>query len=166
MPCIARHFPVWLFLNVTLSELRCNSFSMSFIHLVFLLCSFCSRFLLQNCFVSFASTVVGMYSCILHLLAGRIFFHCFRMTCFICIVWSCLSIFLVFLLLPLPFDLSSWVVLFFYLLCFSSFFIPTYFHVFLFLSIFACYYRFPICVSSLISDPGFDALCLIGEQRL
>ena len=42
--------------------------------------------------------VVSMFSCILPVFADRIFFICFRMSCFVCNVWSNLGIFLVFLL--------------------------------------------------------------------
>ena len=39
--------------------------------------------------------VVSMSLCILPLLVSRVFFHYFRMSCFVSIVWSCHSIFLV-----------------------------------------------------------------------
>ena len=55
--------------------------------------------------------VVGMSSHILPFLADRIFFRCFRMFCFVCIAWSFLGIFFVFLLWRVPFDLSLRVVL-------------------------------------------------------
>ena len=53
-----------------------------------------------------------MSSSILPLLTGRIFFRCFRMSFSVCIVWSCLGFFLVFLLLLVPSYLSGRVVSF------------------------------------------------------
>ena len=40
-------------------------------------------------------------------LAGRIFFRCFRMTSLVYVVWFYLGIFIIFLLSPVPYDLSS-----------------------------------------------------------
>ena len=34
--------------------------------------------------------VVGISSCIPHLFAGRIFFLCFEMSCFVCIIYYCI----------------------------------------------------------------------------
>ena len=70
------------------SSSPCNSFFILFIYSDFLWCSLCSHVLLQNCFAF--HPVIGMSSCIL---AGRIFFRCFGMSCFVCIIWSCLDIF-------------------------------------------------------------------------
>ena len=65
---MAWDFPFWHFFSVALSKCSCictsgptlisyNSFSMLFIHLAFLLCSFhSSHILLKNCFASFASS--------------------------------------------------------------------------------------------------------------
>ena len=97
-----------------------------------------THILLQNCFVSFSS-VVDMSSCVLLQLAGRIFFfHCFGMSCFVCIILSCLDIFLVFLLSPVPSDLFPRVVLLFLLgllFFFSSQHVSRFFLCFI---IFAC----------------------------
>ena len=49
---------------------------------------FCLRIVLLAC-----HPVIGMSSCILLLIVGRIFFRCFGMTSFFCIVWFCLGIF-------------------------------------------------------------------------
>ena len=87
-----------------------NSFSMLFIHSAFLICSLRSYILLRNSFASL-SLVVGISSCILPLLAGRIFFRCFGLSCFVCIVLSCLDIFLAPLLSPVPSDLFCRIVL-------------------------------------------------------
>ena len=54
-----------------------------------------------------------MFSCILPLFAGRIFFRCFGMSYFVCIVLLCLGIILVFLLLPVSSGL------FLHVVCFS-----------------------------------------------
>ena len=50
--------------------------------------------------------VVVLFSCILHLHVGRIFFRQFWSSCFVLIFWTCLCIFWVFLLSPVSFDLS------------------------------------------------------------
>ena len=46
----------------------------------------------------------------------RTFFHCFGMSCFVCVVWFYLGIFLVFCLLQVPSDLFLWVLYCYYLL--------------------------------------------------
>ena len=58
---------------------------------------FCSKIVLISLLL-----VVGMSSHILSLLAGRVFSHCFGMSCFVSFVWSYDGIFLVFLLSPVP----------------------------------------------------------------
>ena len=55
--------------------------------------------------------LVGLSSCILHLLVGIIFFRNFGISCFICIVWRCISIFWAFFLSPIYFDLFFLIVL-------------------------------------------------------
>ena len=70
--------------------------------------------------------------------------------------WSCLGIFLAFLLLPVSSDLSSCVEL---ILNYCDAFLFMFRHIpafFLCLSIFAYCYRFLICVFSLISHSGFE----------
>ena len=98
--------------------------------------------------------VVGLSSCILNLLVGRIFFSYFGISCFICIVWPCPGIFWVSLLLPISFDsslkLNSQTCL---LYCFGLF-IPEYPRMFSLQSTFAFCRSFFTC-SSLISPPGF-----------
>ena len=167
---IAWRFPIWyLFLSVTLSELRCifalgsyssssNSFHMLLIHSEFLLCSIRSHILLQNCFVSLSSSI-------LLLLAGRIIFRCFEMSCFVCIVLSCLDTFFVFHLLPVPSDLFPRVFLFFvvfFFTCVAFFFLfqqtPAFFVCFI---IFSCCRSFPVYVSSQISSLGFEILFVL-----
>ena len=78
----------------------------------FLLWSLCSHILFPKIIYLFPP-LVGISSCILHLLAGRICLRCFKMAYFIWIVCSCLSIFLDFLLSLVPSDLFPWVVSFF-----------------------------------------------------
>ena len=68
---------------------------------------FCSKIVLLP-----LHPVIGMYSCILPRLAGRIFIRSFGMSCFVCIVWSCQDIFSVSLLMPVPSDLLLRVVFF------------------------------------------------------
>ena len=97
-----------------------------------------------------------MCSYIFPLLAGRIFSRCFGVSCFIRIVWSCLGIFLVFFLVPVPSDWLRRAVSSILIVLVCSF-RPNIFLRFSCLSIFA-YSRFLICVSSLISHLGFEFL--------
>ena len=100
--------------------------------------------------------VVGMASPIPYpLLVGRIFFYCFGKSCFVCIVWSCLGIFLVFHFLPV------------FSLVFSSCifrsscraFPASSEYIFMFcFSIFAYCRSFLTCASDLNSQPGLDFL--------
>ena len=85
-----------------------SPFSMLFINSVSELQSLLSHILLKNCF---ASLEYGCgYVCEPFLpTCWKNFFRCCEITCFVCIVWSYLCIFLVFLLSPLPSDLSLWV---------------------------------------------------------
>ena len=105
--------------------------------------------------------------CILLLFAGRIFFCCFAMSSFVCIVLSYLDIFLVFLLSPVPSGLFSQVVLGFFICWVNIFFSSQYIPAFLFcLIIFAYCRRSLIYVSSQISHPGFEFLFMfLGEHR-
>ena len=69
--------------------------------------------------------VVGMFSYHLPQLVGRIFFRCFGMSCFVCILLPFLDVFLIFLLLPvLSVFFSSCCVVISPLCCFFLF-IPT-----------------------------------------
>ena len=118
-PCMPSQTGVFLFgifLRVALSESICifslglsstlgNSFSLLFNHSTFLLWYRRSHTLLQNYFVSFASGFWNVFS--LHSPTWKKnFIRCFERSCFICIVWSCFGIFLVFLLSP---QLSLWI---------------------------------------------------------
>ena len=82
----------------------CTSFPMLFIHSDFFMISPFPYFAPKSLCVS--RIVVGISWPILSLLTGRIFFRCFEMSCFVCTVWPCLSVFLFFLLWLLPSDLS------------------------------------------------------------
>ena len=146
-----------IFFNVVLSKLMCisvfgpcsspsNSFAIFFIHSAFSLCSlgcYIVRFLLHP--------VVGMFSCHLYPVVGRIFFPCFWMSRFVCIVLPVVNISLIFLLSPVLSGLFPQVVLLFFLV------LPLSFCLYMFhrLSFLACFRRFLICVSSRISHPGF-----------
>ena len=117
---IAWRFPILYFFCVALCESRCifalglslsswNSFFILFIHSVLMFCLLPSYILL----VFFPShPVIGMTSLIPPLLAGRIFFRCFGMSCFVCLVWSCLDIFVVFFLPPVTLGLFPRFILF------------------------------------------------------
>ena len=87
----------------------------------------------------------------------RIFFRCFGMSCFVCIVWSYLCIFLVFVLSTVPSDLSFRILSFALIVLLCSF-RPNIFPRFSSVSIFTCCWSFLICVSSLISHPCFEFL--------
>ena len=105
---VALSEPMSIFVFVSSSSL-CNSFPMSLIHSVFLLCCLRSHILLQ---ILFCFLVVGVCSCILPLLTGRIFFVVFKCPVFFLYYFSCFDIFLVFLLLSVPSDFFLQVVLF------------------------------------------------------
>ena len=117
---LAWRFPIWNFFSVALSESMdifdfgpslnpSNSFPTLLIHSAFLLCSLPSHILLQNCLFP-CHPIASRFSCIFSPLAGN-FFHCFGMSCYVCIVSSCLDIFFVFLPSPVLSDLFPQVVL-------------------------------------------------------
>ena len=114
---------------------------------------FCSKI-----FYPLPHPVVGMASPILPLIVGRIIFRCFRKSCFLRIVWSCLSIFLVFFL-ELVFFCWSPQVLFFVLVAVLFQFRLNILNVPF--EYFACCRSLFICDSSLISHPGFDFLSVV-----
>ena len=127
-----------------------NSFSM-FTRLDFLLWSlyvpiFCSKTVLLS-----SHSVVGMSSHLVSLLAGGIFFRCFGMSCFVCIVWSFWSSFFRQYLLIHLFD----VYLLFSLCCFCLPILAFFF--------FCLLSNFLICVSSPISYPGFEFLFVFSK---
>ena len=102
--------------------------------------------------------VVGMFSYHLPQLVGRIFFRCFGMSCFVCILLPFLDVFLIFLLLPVLSGLFPRAVLSFspcVAFSFLSQHVPAFLICFI---IFASCRRFLICVSSPIFNPGFDFL--------
>ena len=91
-PSLSSFFNPVLFV-VALIDSRCmspqsasspyNPFSMLFIHLIFLLSSFCSHLFLKFVLFPF-HPLVGLSLCILHLLVDRIFCY-FEISCFDCI---------------------------------------------------------------------------------
>ena len=155
-------FPVWYFFRVAMSESMyifalgpystiCNSFPMLLFHSAFLLCSLSCYILLQNCFASLASDWWYVFA-VFPFLTCRILFRCFGMSCFVCIFWSYLGIFFVFLLSPQPSDLSLRVIS--YCVAFSS--LSQHLIFFFSLIIFASCWRFFFSVSNLISHPCLD----------
>ena len=106
---------------------------------------------------------VAKSSCIFPLLAGR-FFHCLGISRFVWIVWSCLNIFLVFLISPVPSGLFPRVVSFVLIVLFFAFRfnIFPYFPLFY---IFTCCRRFLICFCSLISHPGVGFLFVFLREH-
>ena len=119
---------------------------------------FCSNIVLFPC-----HPTVGMSSCILPLL-GRIFCCCFGMSYFFCTVLSCFDIFLVFLFSPLPSDLFPQIFVCF--ICVAFFFPSTHIpHVFPLFYFFVWCRRFLICVSCLISYPGFECLFVFFRRN-
>ena len=107
MPSRPEVFQFGIFLSIALSPSGCmftwgpsssirNSLFILFIYFAFFYLSvpiFCSKI-----FWPLSHLVVGMASPILPLTLPRIFSRCFWTSCFVYIVWSCLGIFLVFLL--------------------------------------------------------------------
>ena len=157
-------FPVWYFLGVASNESMYsfafghsstlwNSLAMLFINSFFFFCYdlsvpiFCSKILFTP-----LHPVVGLSSHFFLLLADRVFVRCFGRYCFVCNVWSCHGIFLIFFLSTVPSDLSnrvvSFVVVWFFPLCPNISFLIC-------LMTFACCRRFLIWVSNLSSHPNF-----------
>ena len=146
--CINRYaFLPSAFLRVILIFLCCLSIRL-FCY-VLMINIFCSKILWFLC-----HTVVGMCLRNLPQFAGRMFFRCFRMSCFVCIVLHCLSIFLVFPLSPVPSGLFTRVVLSVLLVLLFPFCLNIFLHFPLFCHC-ACCRTFLICVSSQISPVRF-----------
>ena len=136
-----------------------NSFSMLFIHSAFILWSlFCYKIvlLLLPPGVSMSSHICWYNFC----------FRCFGMSYFVCIVWSYVSIFLIFLLSSGPSYLFTQVVSFVLIVLLCSFLSEHILAFFVCLRIFACCFRYLICVFSLTYHPGFEFLFLFfrGNQ--
>ena len=106
--------------------------------------------------------VVGMFSCHALLIIDRIFFRCFGMSCFVCIVLLFVDISLVSLLSPESSGLFPQIVLLFFRVLsfpFSS-------HIFQDLSVlpfWPVFVDFFIWVSSRTSHPGFDCFFVLFE---
>ena len=92
-------------LRVLLTLFRCCLINWIFCFVLFV-AIFCSRIVLFSC-----HPVIGMSSCNLPLTCCLNFFRCFGMSNFVCIVLSCLDIFLAFLLSPVTSGLFRQVVL-------------------------------------------------------
>ena len=129
-----------------------NSFAIFFYQFGFLMFSWLPYFT-PDFFQFLLHPVVGMCSCHLSHVFGRIFFRCLRLFFFVCITLPFVDIFLIFLLSQVLSGLFPLVVLFFGLL-FS--FCPNIFQHFSFVLSFCLFSYFYICVSSQISHLGFD----------
>ena len=118
---MAWRFPVWIFSavlskSICISALRSssNSLVILFIHSAFPLCSFgCHIFFKIVRFL--LNPVVGMFSRHLQPVIGRIFFRCFGMSCFVCIVLAFVDISLIFFLSPVLSGSFPQIVLLFWL---------------------------------------------------
>ena len=122
------------------------SYYLSIFHIIYQF-SISVMLFLPPSFVSFSSVSWSVYA--------KNFFHYFGMSCFVGIVWPCRSSFPVFFLSPIYFALFLPVVLsdmsaVVFLRSLRS--VPVCFIV---LSCFANFHSFFICLSSLISHPGF-----------
>ena len=101
-----------------------------------------------------------MFSCHSLLIVGKIFFRCFGMSCFVCIVLPFVDISLIFLLSPVLSSLFPQVVLLF----FPMFPVPTSPRLFQRLSflLFGLVYFVFLCAFR-ISHPGFDCFFVLFE---
>ena len=161
---IARRFPIWYFLvsfsvNLCvfpLSVLRLLTFSacclsihhFCYVHLVTIVYSKIVQLLLHR--------VVSIFLCHLLQLVGRIFFRCFGMICFVCIVLPFVDIFLIFLLFPVLSGLFLRVVLLFFPVLPFPFCSYIFQHLSFVSPFWPVFVDFFICVSCRNSYPGFD----------
>ena len=109
-----------------------------------------------------------MSSCYLFLLVGRIFFRCFGMLCFVCIVLPFLDIFLIFLLLPefsRLFPSSCIDILSCLAFSFLSRHVPVFFLCFILLSAFVCFFFYLRFQSNFSSRFWFSVRVLLKEPR-
>ena len=135
-----------------------SSLVILFIHSAFLLCFF---WLPYFCPKSFGFFCIRLLACF-RVIVDRIFFRCFGMSCFVCIVLPFVDISLIFLLSPALSCLFSQVVLLFLPVLPVPFYLA-YFSASLFFIILACFRSFFICVSSGTSHPGFDCFFVLFE---
>ena len=112
----------------------------------------------------FLHPVIGLISCHLLPLVGRIFFRCFGMSCFVCIVLPFVDISLITLLLPLLSGLFPQGVLLFFLVLPFPFCLYTFQHLLFVLSSRPVFVDFFICVSSWITHPDFVFFFVRGSQ--
>ena len=140
------YFPVWYFFSVVLSKSMCisvfgpssspsNSLVILFIYSAFPLCFFFSFFfffgyhIFSKIFRFLLHPVVVMFLRHLHPVVGRIFFHCFGMSCSVYIILPFVDISLIFLLLPefsglFPQVVLSFFFFFSYCLFYTSWWFP------------------------------------------
>ena len=105
---MACRFSIWIFLSVALCQLniifsfgpslRPNFFRVLINHSAFLLCSYRSHIFPRNCFVSLSPGWWYVLVC-----SFSTFFRCFKKSCFVWVVLSCLDISLVCLFFVSPF---------------------------------------------------------------
>ena len=130
-----------------------NSFAMLLIHSAFCYVHLVAIFYFR--IVPFPlHSVVGICSCHLPQILGRIFIRCFGMICFVCIVLPFVEI---------VFQLPSIANTFWFI----SFVVSLFFLVLRF-PLFDCFcvFVFFICLSSQISHPGFDFLFVLFRETL
>ena len=143
-----------VFPTFELSSSPSNSLVMWFIHSAFSLCFFLAIFQ-SKIFLFLLHLVVGMF--LYHLpVVDRIFFRCFEMSSFVCIVLSFVDISLIFLLSPVFSDLFPKVVLLFFFVLPFPFCSYIFLRLSFVLSFWPVFIDFFICVSSQISSLGFD----------
>ena len=106
--------------------------------------------------------VVGMFLCHVLPIIDRIFFRCFGMSCFVCVVLLFVDISLISLLSPELSGLFPQVLLLFFLLL--SLTLCSHIFQGLFFYHFVLFRRFFICVSSQISHLGFDCFFVLFEE--
>ena len=104
--------------------------------------------------------VVGKFSCHFPQFVGRIFFRCFEMSCFVCIVLHFVNIFLIFLLSPVLPGLFTEFIFLMLIFFFLSQHVPAFLLCFI---IFDAFRRFLICVSSRISHSAFVSLFVFSK---
>ena len=143
---------LWVFLVLLSHWLSIQSFRCAFSVAIF--SSKIVRFLWR--------LVVGMFLCHALLVVERIFFRCFWMSYFVCIVLPFVDISLISLLSPELSGLFPQVLLLFFSRVVFSILFPYIPGSFCF-TILACFRRFFICVFSRISHPGFDCFLVLFE---
>ena len=160
-----------IFFNVVSSKSMCisafghssspsNSFVILLMHSGISLCFLVAIFLTKIVWF-LLHLVVGMFWGHLLPFVGGIFFRCFGMFCFVCIVLPFVNIFLIFLLSPVIFGLfPQYCIIIFS--CVAFFFLSLHVPAFS-LCFWPVFVDFFICVSSRNSHPGFDFFFVLFE---